>query len=181
MPDLSPQTLAPLIAIVIMLPLILLRNRAPRTLNPKRLWVTPAIIVPLMGLALWGTGMDPTVEQTPFDALSWVILGVGLILGGVFGWYRGKMTTIEKHADGTLKAQASPLGLILIIAVMLGRNAIKAFLQPHAAEYGLNALAVTDAFLLFVVGMIVVQRMEMFLRARRIQSGGRDGHTETVA
>ena len=181
MSDLSPQLMGTVIALAIALPLILLRNRAPRTLDPKWLWVTPAIIVPLMGLALWGTSMDPTVEHTPFDAFAWAILALGLILGGVFGWYRGKMTTIEKHADGTLKAQASPLGLILIVAVMLGRNAIKAFLQPHAAEYGLNALAITDAFLLFVVGMIVVQRIEMFLRARRIQSGAGDSHTETMA
>lgn len=42
-------------------------------------------------------------------------------------------------------------------------------------------LAITDAFLLFVVGMIVVQRIEMFIRAHRIQSGVGDSHTETVA
>ncbi|MES2833183.1 MAG: CcdC protein domain-containing protein [Pseudomonadota bacterium] len=181
MPDMSPQVLGPLIGLAIALPLIFLRNRQPRTLNVNWMWVTPAIIVPLMGLALWGTSMDPNVPHKPFDALAWAILAVGLILGGVFGWYRGKMTTIEKHADGTLKAQASPIGLILIVAVMLGRRALSAFLEPHAAEYGLNALAITDAFLLFVVGMIVVQRIEMFIRARRIQSGGGDSHTEAVA
>lgn len=181
MSDMSPQVLGPLIGLAIALPLILLRNRAPRTLNPKWLWVTPAIIVPLMGLALWGSSMAPGAPDAAFDALSWTILAIGLILGGVFGWYRGKMTTIEKHADGTLKAQASPLGVILIVAVMLGRRALSAWLEPHAAEYGLNALAITDAFLLFVVGMIVVQRLEMYIRARRIQSGGGDSHTETVA
>lgn len=45
----------------------------------------------------------------------------------------------------------------------------------------LIAIAIADAFLLFVVGMIVVQRIEMFIRARRIQSGGGDSHTEAVA
>ena len=181
MPDLSPQTLGPLIGLAIALPLILLRNRAPRTLRPKWLWVTPAIIVPLMGLALWGSSKAPGAPHAAFDALSWVILAVGLILGGVFGWYRGKMTTIEKHADGTLKAQASPLGILLIIAVMLGRRALSSWLEPHAAELGLNALAITDAFLLFVVGMIVVQRIEMYIRARRVEAGRTDSHTETVA
>ncbi len=181
MPEMSPQLMGTVIGLAIALPLILLRNRAPRTLNVKWMWVTPAIIVPLMGLALWGTSMDPNMPHTPFNALAWAILAVGLILGGVFGWYRGKMTTIEKHADGTLKAQASPIGLILIVAVMLGRRALGAWLEPHAAEYGLSALAITDAFLLFVVGMIVVQRVEMFIRARRIQSGGGDSHTESVA
>lgn len=178
--DMSPQVLGPLIGLAIALPLIFLRNRRHRTLNPQWMWVMPAIIVPLMGFALWGTSMDPTMPPVAFDGVAWAILAIGLILGGAFGWWRGKMTTIEKHADGTLKAQASPIGLILIIAVMLGRRALSAFLEPHAAEWGLNALAVTDAFLLFVVGMIVVQRVEMFIRARRIQSGSGDSHVETV-
>src|SRR5690606_8738785 len=118
----------------------------PRTLNPQWMWVMPAIIVPLMGFALWGTSMDPDMPHTPFDGVAWVILAIGLILGGAFGWWRGRMTTIEKHPDGALKAQASPIGLILIVAVMLGRRALNAFLEPHAAEWGLNALAITDAF-----------------------------------
>lgn len=91
------------------------------------------------------------------------------------------MPDMSPQTLAPLKAQASPIGLILIVAVMLGRRALGAFLEPHAAEYGLNALAITDAFLLFVVGMIVVQRIEMFIRARRIQSGGGDSHTEAVA
>jgi hypothetical protein len=141
----------------------------------------PAVIIVLMSLALWGTSMDPDMPHAAFDTIAWAILAVGLVLGGVFGWWRGRMTTIEKHADGTLKAQASPLGLILIVAVMLGRRALTAFLEPHAAEYGLNPLAIADAFLLFVVGMIVVQRIEMFIRARRIQSGGTDAHVEAAS
>ena len=179
--DMSPQVLGPLIGRAIALPLIFLRNRKPRTITPQRMWIMPAIIVPLMGFALWGPSMDPTMPHVAFDGLAWAILAVGLILGGAFGWWRGKMTTIEKHTDGTLKAQASPIGLILIVAVMLGRRALSAFLEPHAAEWGLNALAITDAFLLFVVGMIVVQRVEMFIRARRIQSGAGDSHVATVA
>jgi undecaprenyl pyrophosphate phosphatase UppP len=177
----SPQQLIPLIAILIALPLILLRNRRPRILRPQWLWVMPTVIVLLMALALWGTSMDPNMPHTAFDTAAWSILGVGLVLGGAFGWWRGRMTTIEKHADGTLRAQASPLGLILIIAVMLGRRALTAFLEPHAAEYGLNPLAIADAFLLFVVGMIVVQRIEMFIRARRIQAGGTDAHVDVAS
>ena len=177
----TPQQYAPLIVILVLLPIILLRNRAPRTLRPKWMWVTPAIIVPLMGLALWGTSMEPGADRTPFDVASWAILAVGLILGGVAGWYRGKMTTIERHADGTLKAQASPLGIILIIGLFLGRSALRSVLEPHAAAWHLNALAIADAFLLFVVGMIVVQRIEMFIRARRVLAGKTDSHVEAAA
>ncbi len=90
------------------------------------------------------------------------------------------MTTIEKHDDGSLKAQSSPIGLLFIILLMLGRRGLAAWLEPHAGDLGLNVLAVTDAFLLFVVGMIVVQRLEMWIRARRILAGGADAHVERL-
>ncbi|HEX8470257.1 MAG TPA: DUF1453 domain-containing protein, partial [Brevundimonas sp.] len=143
----TPQQYIPLIAVGVALVLIVIRNRAPRTLRPQFLWVAPAIIIPLMGLAIWGTGMSPGAAHAPFLALDWLVLTVGLLLGALAGWWRGKMTSIEKHADGTLKAQASPVGIILIVGLLLGRRALNAFLEPHAATLGLNTTAVADAFL----------------------------------
>ncbi len=45
----------------------------------------------------------------------------------------------------------------------------------------LIGLAIMDAFLLFVVGMIVMQRVEMFIRARKVRAGGAVSHVEAVA
>lgn len=177
----TPQQYIPFIAIGASLVMVLLRNRAPRTLRPQYLWITPVVIVALMSLAIRGTSMAPGVRHAPFGAIDWLVMAFGLVLGGVAGWWRGKMTTIEKHPDGTLKAQASPIGLILIIGLMLGRRALSAWLEPHAAGLGLNGLAVADAFLVFVIGMIVVQRIEMFIRARKVQAGGTDSHVELTA
>jgi hypothetical protein len=177
----TPQQYIPLIAVGVALVLVVLRNRAPRTLRPQYLWVAPVIIIPLMGLAIWGTSKSPGAVHTPFALVDWVVLAIGLILGGVAGWWRGKMTTIEKHPDGTLKAQASPIGMILIVGLLFGRRALSAFLEPHAASLGLNATAVADAFLVFVVGMIILQRLEMYIRARRVQHGGSDSHVEATA
>lgn len=177
----GPQEYGPLIGVAVALPLILLRNRRPRTLRPQWMWVVPLIIVALMGLAIWGTSMQPGSTHTPFNAASWAVIVAGLILGGVAGWWRGRMTTIEKHADGSLKAQASPIGLILIVGLLLGRRALSAWLEPHAASLGLDAIAVADAFLVFVVGMIVMQRIEMFIRAKRVQAGRPDDHVEAAA
>ena len=176
----TPQQYAPFIVLLVLLPIILLRNRAPRTLRPQWMWVTPAIVVPLIGLGLWGSSQAPGADHTPFDGISWLILAIGLGLGCIAGWWRGKMTTIEKHADGTLKAQASPLGILLIVGLFLGRSALRSVLEPHAAAWHLNALAIADAFLLFVVGMIVMQRIEMFIRARNVLAGGTDSHVEAA-
>ena len=55
----EPQQYIPFIAIGVALAVILLRNRRPRTLRPQFMWVTPAIIVPLMAFAIWGTAQAP--------------------------------------------------------------------------------------------------------------------------
>ena len=177
----QPQQYIPFIAIGVALAIILLRNRRPRTLRPQFMWVTPAIIIPLMAFAIWGTAQAPGASHAPFQPLDWMVLALALGLGGLAGWWRGRMTTIEKHSDGTLRAQASPIGLILIVALVFGRNALRSWLEPHAASLGLNSLAVADAFLVFVVGMIVVQRVEMWIRAKRVQAGDLDAHTEVTA
>ncbi|MBN8552687.1 MAG: DUF1453 family protein [Caulobacterales bacterium] len=176
----SPEQYAPLIAIAVAVPLMLLRNRRPRTLRPRWMWVMPTLIVVMIGLGVWGSGLAPGVSHEPFGPLDYAVLALGLGLGAAAGWWRGKMTMIERHADGTLKAQASPIGLVLILALMLGRRILAAWLEPHAAGWGLNVLAVTDAFLLFVAAMIVVSRVEMWIRARRILAGHSDDHVERL-
>lgn len=171
------EQLIPLIVIAIVLPLVLLRNRRPRTLHLRWMWVVPALIIPLIGFGLWGTAYADPMHAS-FGPVDWALLAAGLALGAAAGWWRGKMVVIHKDTDGVLKAQASPLGLILIIAFLLGRNALRAVLEPHAAEWGLNVLAVSDAFLLFAIGLVVTQRVEMYIRARRIMAGRPDGHVE---
>lgn len=169
------EQLIPLVVLAVVLPLILLRNRRPRTLRPQWMWVVPTLVVLLIGFGLWGmTYTDPA--HAPFRPLDWSILAAGLVLGAVAGWWRGRMVVIHKEPDGTLKAQASPLGLILIVVLLLGRQGLRAVLEPHAGEWGLSVLAVQDAFMLLAVGLVVAQRVEIYLRARRVLAGGTDSH-----
>lgn len=177
----STQEMIPFIAVGVALVLIVLRNRRPRTLRPQWMWVTPAVVVPLMGLGLWASAMAPGVPHVTFHAADFVVMALGGVLGGFAGWWRGKMTTIEKHEDGTLKAQASPIGIILIVALMAGRRTLAALLEPHAAAFHLTPITIPDALLVFILVMILVQRVEMYIRARRVQAGGGDSHVEAVA
>ncbi|WP_241004755.1 CcdC protein domain-containing protein [Brevundimonas fontaquae] len=176
-----PEKLIPLLMIPIMLVVVLLKNRRKRVLKPQLLWVMPAIVLPLIGLGLWGTAQTPNMAHAPFGPDAWAVLAIGGILGGVAGWYRGKTVTIEKEPDGSLMAQASPLGLILLVVLFAGRSLLRDLIESHAAAWHLNALAVTDAFLVFAMGLIVMQRVEMYIRARRIRSGGTDSHVEVAA
>ncbi|WP_332655155.1 DUF1453 domain-containing protein [Brevundimonas sp.] len=173
----TTEQLIPLIVIAIVLPLVLLRNRRPRTLNLRWMWVVPALVVVLIGFGLWATiTFDPA--QAPFRPIDFAVLAAGLALGVAAGWQRGRMVVIHKDPDGALKAQASPLGLILIVVLLLGRQGLRAVLEPHAADWGLNILAVQDAFMLLAVGLVVAQRLEIYIRARRILAGKPDAHLE---
>jgi Protein of unknown function (DUF1453) len=177
----SPDKLIPLLVFPAVLVLVLLKNRRKRVLKPQLLWIMPAIVVPLIGLGIWGSSYSPRAVHAPFGPDAWVVLALGAVLGGLAGWYRGKTVTIEKEPDGSLMAQASPLGLILLVVLFAGRAGLRDLIETHAAEWHLNAMAVTDAFLVFAMGLIVLQRVEMYIRARRIQSGGVDPHLEVVA
>lgn len=176
----TPQQYGPLIGIGVALIIILLRNRKPRTLRPQWMWIAPLLVVVAIGLGIWGMAQAPGVSHAPFGAGAWAILAVGLGLGGLAGWWRGKTVTIEKEADGSLKAQASPLGLILVVLLLVSRSALRPLLETQAAAWHMNALAIQDAFLLFAMGLVVMQRVEMFIRARRLLAGGTDAHVEAA-
>ena len=172
----SPQTMGPLIGIGVALIIILLRNRRKRTLRPHLLWIMPLLVTCGIGYGLWATTQHPH-----FGPYAWIAFAAALALGCVAGWWRGKTITIEKEPDGSLKAQASPLGLILIIGLFAARAGLREVMQSNAAAWHLDAVVVTDAFMLFAIGMIVAQRVELYIRARRILTGGADNHMEVAA
>ena len=177
----SQEQLIPLAFIPVVLILVLLRNRRKRVLKPQFLWVMPAIVVPLIGLGVWGSAYAPGAVRAPFGPDAWAVLALGAALGAAAGWWRGKTVTIEKEPDGSLKAQASPLGLILVVALFAFRGVLRPLVEAHAAQWRLNALAVTDAFLVFALALIVAQRVEMYIRARRVLAGQPDPHVEVAA
>ena len=176
----STQQWIPLAVIPVVLIIVLLRNRQKRMLRPNLMWIMPAIVVPLIGLGLWGEHMRPGVA--PFDlGAALPAFAIAIVLGAVAGWWRGRMVMIEKTPDGQLMAQASPLGLILLIALFAVRTGLRQLMETNAAAWHLNAAVVTDAFMVFAVGLIVAQRIEMFIRARRVMAGGDDSHVQAAA
>lgn len=176
----TQEQLIPLIAIAVLIPVILLRNRSPRTLRPQFMWIMPLLVVAAIGSGIWGMSMSGR-GHAPVEPLSLLILAVGLALGCAFGWQRGKMTTIYKEADGTLKAQASPIGLVIVIGIVIARQTLRPWLESHAADWHVNPTAILEAFMLFAAGTVVVQRVEMWIRANRIRHGEPDAHVEVEA
>jgi hypothetical protein len=147
------------IAIVLIIALRFRRMGRDRPLRLDGLWVLPAIYLAILIVA---------VAQAPPDTTGWTLIGIGLVLGGVAGWLRGRTITIGVDpATGTLNQRASPLGLILLVVLIAVRYALRT-LAHEASPVHLSAAAIVDAFLALAFGLIAMQRLEMFLRGRKL-------------
>lgn len=170
--NMSPQVWGPLIGIGVGVVILLLRNRQARPLNVKWMWVLPLVYMVLMGFALWETSFQP---HPAFDNEAYAIMGGSLVVGAFLGWWRGK--TVDIHRDpqtNRLMAQASPLGLVIIFAFLGVRLALREYIDANADAWHISLVTLSDAFILFAVGLIVVSRLEMWIRARGIAETGHD-------
>ncbi len=171
----TPGQIIPLAVIPVVLVIVLLRNRRSRVLRPRWMWVVPVLILAVVGSGLYFT------PHPPFGPAAYTGFAGALAVGALAGWWRGRTITIQKTADGTLRAQASPFGLVLIVALLAGRTALRGLMESQAAAWHIDAAVITDAFMLFAVGLVVAQRLEMFIRARAVLAGEPDSHVEAVA
>jgi hypothetical protein len=163
---LNTQTLISLVVIVLVMGMVLLRNRQARPLNVNWMWVLPLVYIALMSLAIWGVGHQP---HPPFDTEAYAIMGGSLAVGAFLGWWRGKTIDIHRDAEtNRLMAQASPIGLVIIFGFVGIRLALRDYLTANAPAWHISLVTLQDAFILFALGLIVVSRLEMWVRARGI-------------
>ena len=158
-----PYLIVPLVLLV-----LFFRIRRMQTKRPLRiewLWVAPAMLIAVGGLLL---------AQFPPSGLQWAWLLAPLALGGLLGWYRGKMIHIEVVPEThALTARASPAALYLIVGIIVVRYAVNALARDQAQAWGVSAMFVTDLLMVFGVATIGVSRVEMFIRAQRLLAGAR--------
>lgn len=144
--------------------IVALRFRSMSSERPLKLgslWVVPVIYALLAGSML--------VALTP-PLFGWGLLLAGLVVGAGIGWHRGKLIHISRNPDtGELSQRASPLALLLLVALVvlkLGARAI--FGNAAAGAPGSNAMLMTDAFIGFALGLLAATRLEIYLRGRKL-------------
>lgn len=155
--------------------MILRRNMRPRPLRPERLWITPLLITLAAGMALFAT-------PPPKDILSILILVASLALGGLLGWYRGRVTQMTVDpVTHAVTVQVSPLASVLILGIVALRYGLRSLSLHYSAFLHLSAIQAADALLLLATGMICVQRLELWLRATRLRREIREAPQAPVA
>jgi hypothetical protein len=161
----------PYILPLLVLALILRRNLRARTLKMERLWVYPAILILLTGTAMSSERLPGLVALTGF--------AVALAVGGLIGWYRGRLTHITiDPTTHEFTSRASIAGTILIGVVFALRYGVRMAMasgQPLPWGMHLDVAGITDGLMLFLVAMMSVQRIEMFLRCQKMLNDARSG------
>ena len=157
------RTLPYLIGGAVFLVLMVFRLRRmsqSRRLRVELLWITPALLIAVAALA---------IAPQPPVGIQWAWLGLSLVIGAALGWYRGKMMHItvdpETHA---LNTKASPAAMIFILLIVAIRVGLRYLALGEASAWHVSAALITDVFIVFAVGLLGVQRVEMWLRANRL-------------
>ena len=127
-----------------------------RPLKLEQLWIVPAIYLLVVGW-LFARG-------TP-DLTGWLICAATFLVGCALGWQRGRMMHIsvdpETHA---LNQKASIAGMLFIVGLI----AVKVAAQVEGSQFHLNVVLLTQAFGALGLGLFTLQRVEMYLRAKRL-------------
>jgi len=154
-------TLLPFVIIAVVLALRFRSMSKERPLKLSTLWLIPVIYVFVAASMLF---------ELPPQPLGWGLALVGLGVGLIAGWYRGKTIHIERNAEtGELRQRASPLAMVLLAAIVILKVGAKAIFGDAAAGHpGSGALLLTDAFLGVALGLLSATRAELYLRGRRL-------------
>jgi hypothetical protein len=164
-------TVITLIVILILLPLMYRRIRKmskPQPLKLGMLWIRPAIIVAVCGMALFmpqpGTHVVRQLAMT-----EWAWLALAAALGGYAGWHMGRTMHIEVHPeDGTLMTKGNIAAVVVIVVLILFRIGLRMGLRMEAQAWHLDALLISDASIVFSAALFSVRSLEMYIRAQRV-------------
>jgi hypothetical protein len=155
------------IGLTLSLVVLVLRNRRSRKLRVELLWVRPVIFLALLTLSA-------AAAPPPLTPVSIALIAAAAAIGAALGWQRGRMMRIEVDPDThALTSRASVLGIVFILGVLLFRMGLGSMLGSFEAQAPISPIIGADALLVLVVGMISVQGVEMWLRARRLLAEAR--------
>jgi hypothetical protein len=153
------------ITAVILIVVLGLRMRSvgrERPLKVGRLWIIPAVYL-AAATALF-------VATPPARPIEWALSLVALAIGAALGWQRGRLTHIAVDpATEEVKMKQSMMGflfIVVLVALKVGMRSMPGF--GNNALFHMSPQGLTDILVALMLGLLGMQRVEMFLRARRL-------------
>jgi membrane protein CcdC involved in cytochrome C biogenesis len=149
----------PLVIVVVVMAVRMRRMSRERPLSLSALWIVPALYVLVAGMVF--------VSAPPTTPMVWAACAAALAIGAALGWQRGRMMHISVDpATGMLRQKASIAAMAFLIGLIVLRTVAREAAQVGGLPIDIKAL--TDGLIAFALGLLTVQRIEMYLRARRL-------------
>ncbi|MFN2472700.1 MAG: DUF1453 domain-containing protein [Sphingomicrobium sp.] len=127
-----------------------------RPLKIEQLWIVPAIYLVVCAVML--------IVHPPTIA-GWGLCALGLAVGAALGWQRGKMMHIVVEPEThRLNQKASAAGILFLLAIV----GVRAVARAEAGLLHFDVQLLTDVLVVLALGLFGVQRLEMYLRAKRL-------------
>lgn len=128
-----------------------------RSLNPRSLWIVPALYAVIAALMFILVPPNAPVALVAFGAL---------VVGGGVGWVRGKMMHIHVDPESqVINQKASPAAMLFLLVLILARAGARGAAAQSAS---VSPAMLTDPLIAFALGMFTMTRLEMYLRAKRL-------------
>jgi Kef-type K+ transport system membrane component KefB len=141
-------------------------KRGPRKLRIRSMWVMPAVIA---------VGAAAALASAPAPGVKiWFGYAFALVFGLMIGRLRARHMDMQvDYETGHVTTKATPIGIILVIALFALRYALKLIFPQLSAQPGGHlagsALIWTDAALLFSCGLVWGRVVMLWLRARLLR------------
>jgi hypothetical protein len=151
------QVLIPVAVAAVVFALRFRSMNRERRLKLEFMWILPVLML---------LGAGALFAQVPPHGMDWLWLAAIFAVGAVIGWWRGKLIPItidpETHL---LNTKPSPAAILFLLALFVVRFGLRALLESEAQAWRINAVLLTDGFMVLGVGLFAVSRIEMALRA----------------
>ncbi|HVI97812.1 MAG TPA: CcdC protein domain-containing protein [Sphingomonas sp.] len=132
-----------------------------RPLKLEQLWIVPALYLGVVAMLF---------AQNPPHGSNWAVIAIGLLVGAALGWQRGKFMDIHVDPETHALNQKASIGGVLFLVALI---AVKMGAQAAGGAAHVNVGLVTDTLAALALGMFSVQRLEMYLRAKRLLAEAR--------
>ena len=156
--------LLPILIPLLVIAVVLLRTRRQQRIRPGRLWIAPLLITIGIGMGLY---FQPHPQ---FGLAQYAVMALGAGLGVAAGMARAHTLRLSREpGSDVVLAQASPVAVLVIIALLGARMAVREGSGVDMAGNpglvpALWPATIIDASMLFALVMIVTQRVVLWRR-----------------
>ena len=151
--------------IAFVLAMRLRRMTQGRRLRLEWLWVVPTLYAVLAAVLLYVSSPTPVI---------WGVCAIALAIGAALGWQRARLVKLSIDPDShTLSQRESPWAMLFIVLLILIRFGARALGQAEAAAWHVSVMAITDALVIFALGLFAAQRIELWRRGTALLAQAR--------